>query len=134
MAVAEFWPRGRVPENYGEPVRADVPVLLLSGTHDPVTPPRWGAEAARHLPRALHVVVPGAHGVGGSGVDRVVSLVNLMQMIDREMNPERPPDEPRKWTRELLAQYLLLFESSGGDDLDRLLDFERRTMRLAARA
>ena len=60
-----------------------------------------------------------------SGVDRVVSLVNLMETIDHEMNPERNTDEPRKWTRELLAQYLLLFESSGGEDLDRLLDFER---------
>lgn len=68
-----------------------------------------------------------------SGVDRVVSLVNLMGTIDRELNPERNPDDPTEWTRELLAQYLLLFESSGGDDLDRLLDFERRTMRLAAR-
>ena len=67
------------------------------------------------------------------GVDRVVSLINLMQTIDQEMNPERNLDEARRWTRELLAQYLLLFESSGGEDLDRLLDFDRRTMRLAAR-
>jgi fermentation-respiration switch protein FrsA (DUF1100 family) len=50
-----------------------MPTLLLSGTLDPVTPPRWGDEAARHLPRSLHLVVPGAHGVGGpclTGIQR----------------------------------------------------------------
>jgi len=60
-----FWPRSDVPKNYGDPVSVDVPTLLLSGTLDPVTPPRWGDEAASHLPRSLHLVVPGAHGVGG---------------------------------------------------------------------
>ena len=40
-----------------------MPTLVLSGTLDPVTPPRWGAETARHLPNSLHLVVPGAHGV-----------------------------------------------------------------------
>jgi pimeloyl-ACP methyl ester carboxylesterase len=72
MAVAAFWPRGNVPSDYGEPVRSDVPVLLLSGTHDPVTPPRFGEEAARHLENSLHLVVPGAHGVGGPVIERIV--------------------------------------------------------------
>jgi pimeloyl-ACP methyl ester carboxylesterase len=60
-----FWPRSALPKDFGDPVRVDVPTLLLSGTLDPVTPPRWGEEAASHLPRSLHLVVPGAHGVGG---------------------------------------------------------------------
>ncbi len=45
--------------------RAGVPTLLISATSDPVTPPRWGEEAVRHLPNSLHVVAPGAHGVDG---------------------------------------------------------------------
>jgi pimeloyl-ACP methyl ester carboxylesterase len=65
MAVCDIWPKTELPENYGDPVAADIPVLLFSGTMDPVTPPRWGEEAARHLPNSLHVVVPGAHGVYG---------------------------------------------------------------------
>ena len=63
----------RIPKDYGDPVSVDVPTLLLSGTLDPVTPPRWGEEAASHLPRSLHLVVPGAHGVGGpclAGIQR----------------------------------------------------------------
>ncbi len=71
MAVARIWPRADVPPDYGEPVKSDVPVLLLSGTHDPVTPPRFGAEAARHLKNSLHLVVPGAHGVGGPVIERI---------------------------------------------------------------
>ncbi|MEZ5966273.1 MAG: alpha/beta fold hydrolase [Planctomycetota bacterium] len=73
LSIAAFWPRGAVSPGYGEPVRVDVPTLLLSGTHDPVTPPRWGAEAASHLPNSLHIVVAGCHGVGG--VPQVAEVV-----------------------------------------------------------
>jgi pimeloyl-ACP methyl ester carboxylesterase len=64
IAIGAFWPRA-VVENADEPVAVDTPVLLLSGSQDPVTPARFGAEAATHLPHSLHVVVPGCHGVGG---------------------------------------------------------------------
>jgi pimeloyl-ACP methyl ester carboxylesterase len=64
-AVCEFWPRSILPDSYGDPVSVDVPVLLLSGTMDPVTPPRWGEEAASHLANSLHLVMSGAHGVRG---------------------------------------------------------------------
>ncbi|MEM7310678.1 MAG: alpha/beta hydrolase [Planctomycetota bacterium] len=71
-AVCGGWPRAELPEGFAEPVRSTVPVLLLSGSHDPVTGPRWGSEAARHLDNALHLVVPGAHGVGGPCVSSIV--------------------------------------------------------------
>jgi pimeloyl-ACP methyl ester carboxylesterase len=64
-AACEYWPRTDIPADYGDPVSVNVPVLLLSGNLDPVTPPEWGEETARHLPNSLHLVVPGAHGVGG---------------------------------------------------------------------
>ncbi|UCC39758.1 MAG: alpha/beta hydrolase [Candidatus Aminicenantes bacterium] len=64
-ATCEFWPKSDIPRNYGDPVSVDVHVLLFSGTLDPVTPPRWGKEAASHLPNSLHLVVPGVHGLGG---------------------------------------------------------------------
>jgi uncharacterized protein len=66
-------------------------------------------------------------------VDAVLSLVNLVETIDREMNPAYTPEQPTTWTQPLLAQYLLLFEFSGGQDLDRLVDFERKTLRLNVR-
>ena len=64
--ACRVWPRGTVSEDFHDDVVSDVPVLILNGEHDPVTPPRWGAEAAEHLSRSGHVVVPhGGHGWGG---------------------------------------------------------------------
>jgi len=54
-----IWPRGPVPEDFHEPVSAPVPVLLLSGELDPVTPPEYGDQVAAHFPQATHLVAPG---------------------------------------------------------------------------
>lgn len=60
------WPRYPVPAEFHQPFRADIPVLLISGELDPVTPPRWGEQAAAMFPNSLHMVVPRAgHGYGG---------------------------------------------------------------------
>ena len=42
------------------PAVGDVPVLVVGGRHDPVTPPAWGREAASRLSRATVVEVPAA--------------------------------------------------------------------------
>ena len=55
----DIWPRGPVPAGFHDPVSVDVPVLLLSGELDPVTPPEYGDEVAAHFPRAMHLVAPG---------------------------------------------------------------------------
>ena len=36
MAACADWPRGALAKNYGDPVRSDVPVFLLSGNVDPL--------------------------------------------------------------------------------------------------
>ena len=53
------------------PVRAGVPVLILSGTLDPVTPPENADTIAETLPDSLVVRVPrGGHSPAGlSGLD-----------------------------------------------------------------
>lgn len=64
--ACSLWPRAEIPKDYAEPTRSEVPVLLLSGQWDPVTPSLQGDMAAKHLPNSLHVVVPsGGHGFGG---------------------------------------------------------------------
>ncbi len=61
-----LWPRGEVRRDYAAPVRADVPILILTGEWDPVTPPSNGDAIAKGLKNSLHIVVPhGAHGLGG---------------------------------------------------------------------
>jgi pimeloyl-ACP methyl ester carboxylesterase len=61
-----MWPRGEIPTDFLEPVSSNAPVLIFSGNMDPVTPPKYGEEVARHLPNSRHVVIPEAgHGVDG---------------------------------------------------------------------
>lgn len=59
MAACSVWPKGRVPAGYYAPPVSRVPVLLVSGHLDPVTPPEWGEVARRRFPNGLHIVVPG---------------------------------------------------------------------------
>jgi len=68
LDVCDFWPRGALPPGYHDLVRSDVPVLLLSGELDPITPPRRAEEARAGLPHGVLVVVPGVgHSVSGQG-------------------------------------------------------------------
>jgi pimeloyl-ACP methyl ester carboxylesterase len=61
-----MWPRGEIPADFLEPVRSNAPVLIFSGNMDPVTPPKYGDEVARHLPNSRHIIIPeAAHGVDG---------------------------------------------------------------------
>lgn len=63
--ACEGWPRAELPAAFDHVAPAPVPVLLLSGAADPVTPPRHGQRMAQALgARARHVVVPAAgHGL-----------------------------------------------------------------------
>ena len=42
-----LWPRAKIAKDYGDPVRSDVPVLILTGEWDPVTPPSNGDAVAK---------------------------------------------------------------------------------------
>ncbi len=73
-----LWPRAAISTDYAEPVRSKVPVLILTGEWDPVTPPSNGDAVAKYLSNSLHVVVPhGAHGLGGlDGIECIDNLLN----------------------------------------------------------
>jgi len=63
-----IWPHGKVPADFYDPVRSDVPVLILSGGIDPATPPRHGTQVAATLPNARHLIAPHVgHGVSMHG-------------------------------------------------------------------
>ncbi len=73
--VCEFWPSGKLPENYLSPVESDLPVLIVSGELDPVTPPYWGDKAAETLSNSQHIVVSGTHH-GSSFSGCVPNVIN----------------------------------------------------------
>lgn len=78
-----LWPRASVERGYADPVRADVPVLILTGEWDPVTPPSNGEQVSKALTNSLHIVVPhGAHGLDGlEGADCIDRII--MEFVER---------------------------------------------------
>ena len=57
------WPTGMLPSDLFAPFTRDTPMLLITGTHDPVTP-KWMTEAyARHFPRSRTFTVPAGHSL-----------------------------------------------------------------------
>jgi pimeloyl-ACP methyl ester carboxylesterase len=74
-----LWPRAAIASDFRTPVSARVPVLLISGRFDPVTPPELAERVASSLPLARHIVAPdGAHGVA-AGCPRPAVLHLVMR-------------------------------------------------------
>jgi len=61
--VCAVWPKANVSESYFQPLKTDVPSLLLSGGFDPVTPELWAKSASLHMSNSLSLVAPGGHHI-----------------------------------------------------------------------
>ncbi len=60
----KVWPQNPAPAAFHRPVVSDLPVLLMSGERDPVTPPHYAAQTAETFPNSLNLVARGqAHSV-----------------------------------------------------------------------
>ena len=63
--ACDAWPMPAMGEEWYEPVRSDVPTLLISGYYDPSTPDAAAERVARSLSNSLHIVVRNVgHGAG----------------------------------------------------------------------
>jgi pimeloyl-ACP methyl ester carboxylesterase len=77
--VCKVWPRGEIPAGLHTPVHSEVPVLLIAGERDPVTPPEFAERAKKYLSNSLLVLVPrGSHGGAGDCTDAMIR-----QFVDR---------------------------------------------------
>jgi pimeloyl-ACP methyl ester carboxylesterase len=64
LAACPLWPHGTRPKDFGEPLRGPLPVLLLAGENDPVTPARYAEAIVQTLPRARLLRLAGqGHGL-----------------------------------------------------------------------
>jgi pimeloyl-ACP methyl ester carboxylesterase len=81
LVACSGWPRAALPQGYRDPVRSDVPVLLLSGELDPVLPSDYAAEAARSLSHSTHIIRPGAGHVDGDDCTARL-LTEFLSMAD----------------------------------------------------
>jgi pimeloyl-ACP methyl ester carboxylesterase len=60
----KVWPQGEVPEGFHQPIQSGLPVLLMSGERDPVTPPHYASQTAENFPNSLNLVARGqSHSV-----------------------------------------------------------------------
>jgi len=67
LVVCPSWPVGMAADTSRMPVRSAVPVLLLAGGLDPITPPTWARHAAETLDHGSVFVFPGVgHGVAAA--------------------------------------------------------------------
>lgn len=57
--VCREWHPDSPDPRENQPVASDVPVLILAGAGDPITPPDWGRQAVQTLPRSRFVELPG---------------------------------------------------------------------------
>jgi pimeloyl-ACP methyl ester carboxylesterase len=58
--ACSLWNVPAMPASFNEPLRSDAPMLIISGTDDPATPPRYADAAVKYLPNAKIVLVRGA--------------------------------------------------------------------------
>jgi pimeloyl-ACP methyl ester carboxylesterase len=78
-AACAEWPSPPAPEHFFEHPAVDVPMLILSGEMDHVTPPRFAADLCGRLPRCRLISIPGlGHGpwdlemwINGDCFDRI---------------------------------------------------------------
>jgi len=67
-AICSIWPAGPIDDEFKVPLATDLPVLLLSGDSDPITPPRYAELAAVDLENATHLIGKNqGHGQVGVG-------------------------------------------------------------------
>jgi len=55
-AICSVWPAGPIDEGFKAPLATSLPVLLLSGDADPITPPSYADLAAVDLENATHLI------------------------------------------------------------------------------
>ncbi|HEY2295491.1 MAG TPA: alpha/beta hydrolase [Thermoanaerobaculia bacterium] len=71
-AACGVWPHARIEPGHSEPVHTDLPVLVLNGERDPVTPPDFGPRVTTAMTHAVRILVPwGTHGGDDPCTDKI---------------------------------------------------------------
>ena len=93
--MCSSWPRGPIDSDFHAPLHSDVPVLLLSGSDDPVTPPAYAETGqARTDPQHARVLQGFGHGqLAAPCVDRLMANSSAAGIRDRPrrlLHAQRP--------------------------------------------
>ena len=85
LQLCAVWPTRPAPASFYAPIVASVPVLILAGGLDPITPPRRGAPLLAGFAQAKELIAPHvAHGVSMQGC-----APDLIEKFVQSANPAR---------------------------------------------
>ena len=85
--MCQAWNIPPAPAAEVQPVKSDVPTLVLSGQFDPVTPPAWGQMVASTLSKGSYILIPGA-GHGSSLTELCPRRLALSFFADPSTTPD----------------------------------------------
>lgn len=113
LAACRIWDVDPLDPSTDNPVRSDVPTLLLSGWFDPITPDSYAKEAAASLSNHYsYIVRTGGHGQAFTNdcADRIIA-----GFLD---NPNTPPDascleeiaSPEFYTPETIVDFPIILD------------------------
>jgi len=70
--ACRMWDVAAVDRSFLDPIRSNVPVLMMNGADDPATPPQFGAQELAYLPNGRQILVPHAgHDFSSRCTDRI---------------------------------------------------------------
>lgn len=93
LQVCAEWPVTPPAADQAAPVVSDLPVLLLAGRYDPITPPAWAQEAAATLSHGYVAEYPTGHGsLGGSLCAQTVTGAFLANLSAPQPCMDEAPD------------------------------------------
>jgi pimeloyl-ACP methyl ester carboxylesterase len=88
QAACAVWPHGYRSAQFHQPLASALPVLLLAGERDPVTPPGYAEQMLATLPNARVLLAPGqGHSVIGAGC-----MPRLVVQFIQELKPRALDD------------------------------------------
>lgn len=91
--VCEHWGAGEAPLVENKPVTSTIPTLIMTGEFDPITPPRWGEQAAESLSQSYVFEYPRV-GHGASFVAGCPREMFLAFLDDPSVAPDASCLEP----------------------------------------
>jgi pimeloyl-ACP methyl ester carboxylesterase len=88
QSACSEWPRGDRPADFHRPFASALPVLVLAGQYDPVTPPGYAAEVVGTLSNARVLLAPGQ----GHAVITAGCMPRLVRQFIDELKPRALDD------------------------------------------
>jgi len=84
-----LWPLYPAASTLLQPVTSDVPVLLLSGRFDPITPASWSQHATQTLSKAVHIIFEeDGHDVTGGNDCALQTAANFLNTPSKAALPD----------------------------------------------